>query len=151
MELRETVDAPPERVFPALLDPDLVTRWMSGVVRFERLSEGPVVKGSRFRQVRKMFGREAAEVFEVTHLDPPRSFELFVDGRLGSSRKGEFRFRYELKPRGGSTEVVLRGEIGGMGRIAEFFGRLMMGWFRRSVAKDLAAMKAFVEGGPKTA
>jgi len=148
MELRETVAAPPEKVFPALSDPEQVSRWMPGLVRFERLTEGPIRTGSRFREVRKMFGREAAEVFEVTMHDPPRALELFVDGRLGSSRKGEFRFRYALVPRGGSTEVVLTGEIGGMGRIAEFFGRMFAGMMKKAIAKDLARMKAFVEGAP---
>lgn len=149
MELRETIAAPPERVFAALTDVDSLPHWMSGLVRIERLTDGPFGKGTRFREVRKMFGREAAEVFDVVEFDPPRSFALFVDGRNGSSGKGEFRFRHTLAPKGGGTELVLSGEIGGMSRIAEFFGRLMCGFMKKAIARDLAALKAFVEDGPK--
>jgi uncharacterized protein YndB with AHSA1/START domain len=147
LQCREVVDAPPERVFPALADPEMVARWMPGFVRFERLTEGPVGAGSRFREVRRMFGREAAEVFEVREFDPPRTLGLFVDGRNGSSKKGEFHFVYRLEGRGGRTEVVLDGEVAGMGRFLEFLGRLLAGTMRKSCDRDLAAMKAFVEKG----
>ena len=136
MDCRVTVDAPPERVFPFLTEPERVMKWMSGVVKFERLTEGPLRVGSQLRQTRRMMGHDAAEVFEVREWDPPRSFALFVDGRKGSSRKGEFLFRYRLVPRGGGTEVLLEGEFGGMGKIAEFFGRLFSGMMRRMIASE---------------
>ena len=149
MEFRETVAAPPERVFAALSDPAQVEKWMTGLVRFERLTDGPLGKGTKLRQVRKMFGREAAEVFEVTEYDPPRAFGLFCDGRLGSSKKGEYRFRYVLEPRAGGTEVLFTGDIGGIGRFMEFIGRLFMGFMCKALSKDMREMKAYVEGGGK--
>lgn len=152
LECRVTVAAPPERVFAALTDPDRIARWMPGFVRFDRLTEGPVRVGTRLREVRRMFGREAAEVFEFTELDPPRAFSLYVDGKLGSSKKGEYRLRYTLRPQnlepgGGGTEVLFAGEVSGMGKVAEFFGRLLQGFVKKAFTKDLVAMKAFVEKG----
>lgn len=147
LEIRETIAAPPDRVFAALSDPDSLGKWMKGLVRVEHLDGPPSGKGKRFRQVRRMFGREAAEVFEITGFDPPRSFDLFVDGRQGSSKKGEFRFHYELLPKGGGTEVVMTGEISGMGRFWEFLGKMLGGMMRKALAKELAAFKAFVEKG----
>jgi carbon monoxide dehydrogenase subunit G len=152
LELRETIAAPPEKVFAVLADPDSLGKWMSGVVRIERLGGPAAGKGAKFRQVRKMFGREAGEVFEITSYDPPRSFDLFVDGRLGASGKGEYRFRYDLLPKAGGTEVVMKGEISGMGRFWEFLGKilgkLLCGMMKKAVSKDLASLKAYCEKAP---
>jgi uncharacterized protein YndB with AHSA1/START domain len=146
MEVRASIDAPPERVFAAVSDPDALGKWMSGLVRIERLGGPATGKGARFREVRRMMGHEAGEVFEITAYDPPRSFELFCDGRQGSSKRGEFRFRYELEPRGGGTDLRVTGTVGGLGRFWEFLGRMFSGMLRRAVAKDLASLKAHVEG-----
>ena len=94
-----------------------------------------------------MFGREASEVFEVTEWDPPRALGLYCDGRLGSSKKGEFRFRYRLEPRGSGTEVILSGRVEGMGAFVSFLAGLFKGWMCKAFEKDLKRMKQWVETG----
>jgi carbon monoxide dehydrogenase subunit G len=147
IEVEETIAAPPERVWAAVADPDSLGKWMSGLVRIERLGGPPFGKGTRFREVRKMFGKEAAEVFEVVSVDPPRSFELHVDGKQGSSGCGEYRFRHELVPVAGGTRLRMTGEIGGGGWFQRLVGALFKGFFRKAIAKDLRSLKAYVEGG----
>ena len=136
---------PPERVFQALTDLDAMRAWMPNLVRLEQVTGSVVGRGAEFRETRKMFGKEATEHFEVTGYDSPKRLELFVDGSKGASRRGKYRFTYELRPAGGGTHLDLRCEIGGMGRLMEVLGKLFMGPFRKAIAKDLQAMKAYLD------
>ncbi|HEX5724755.1 MAG TPA: SRPBCC family protein [Longimicrobiaceae bacterium] len=149
-ELSHFVGAPPERVFRALTDLDAASVWMPNLVGIEKLFEGEVKVGSEWRETRKMFGKEATEQFEVTELEPPRRVGLRVDGTKGSSRKGEYLFRYDLHPRDGGTDVRLHTEIRGQGRVGMLIGKLLKGAFKSAVAKDLHAMGAHLERAPLT-
>lgn len=145
-EMQREAEAPPARVWEALTDIDSWHEWMPNLVRIEKLTEGPLREGSRWREVRKMFGREAAEVFEVRELEPGRRMELYVDGSLGSSKRGEYRFVHTVEARGGvASTVKLAGSIGGMGKIMETVGRLFAGSMKKMIAKDLEAMVAWAE------
>lgn len=145
MSFDETIAAPPERVFRALTDLEAAKAWMPNLVSIEWVSGQQNGVGAQFRETRKMFGREATEHFEVTAYEPNRAVELFVDGSKGASRKGYYRFRYHLEPADGGTRLRLDGEIGGMGRIGEFLGKLFMGTFKKAMAGDLQAMKRYLE------
>ena len=140
-------DLPPARVFAPLADLDSMAKWMPGFVRVERLTEGPLRVGSQYRETRKTMGHQATEHFEVTALDPPRRLALRVDGTKGSSRRGEYLFEYALAPSGGGTDLILTGEIRGLGRFAEFLGRIFAGPMKKVIAKDLDSLKAHLESG----
>jgi uncharacterized protein YndB with AHSA1/START domain len=84
----EDFNAPPERVFAAITDIETWQKWMQNLVRVEKLTPGPFAMGSQWREVRKIMGKEGAEVFEVVAIDPPRGMELYVDGAKGSTKKG---------------------------------------------------------------
>ena len=114
MHWREEIAAPPERVFAAMADLESFGTWMPGFVRIERLTPPPTGVGTRFRETRKMMGHEATEEFEVTAFEPPLVFGLFCDGKKGSSKSGEFRFRYTLAPGGPGTILTVDGEVGGL-------------------------------------
>ena len=144
-ETEVTIAAPPERVFAALIDVDRMGEWMKGFVRVERLAEGPLAKGSQFRQTRKMFGREGGEVFEVFEFDPPRVLGLYVDGKKGSSGCGWYRFRHTLTPVGSGTRLVLSGEFGGQSGCMALLGKIMLGTMKKAFRKELLAFGAWVE------
>lgn len=150
MEFTDVIDldAPPERVRAAALDLEAFGRWMPGLVRIERLDgegPGPLRIGSRWRETRKMYGREASEVFEVRALADDH-WALSVDGRQGTTGKGEFHFEYRLAPEGHGTRLTLHARIDmGSGLFVRLMLKLMGGTFRKAVAKDHACLKAFVE------
>lgn len=147
LTLTDSIAAPPDRVFAVMTDMDSVSKWMPNLVKIETVTSGPYGPGTRWRETRKMFGKEATWEFEVKRAEPGRLLELYVDGKKGSSKRGEYRFTYYLEPSGPGTSVRMEGEIGGMGWLAELFGKMFLGHFKKACAKDLTAMKAFIEAG----
>lgn len=143
--------APPEAFFDAFRDRSDWAGWMAGFVDVERLTAGEFGVGTRWRETRRILGREAREVFEVTAWHPPRAVSLYVDGRQGTTGRGEFRFHYELTPRATGTHVRLRGEIAMPGRLSQLLARLFLGTFRKSCARDLRALARHLEQAAATA
>ena len=142
------IAAPPERVYECLTDPEGYAAWMSGLVHIERLSGGRFAAGTRWREVRRVKSREGREVFEVTAADPPRDLTLYVDGTQGSSRKGAYWFHYRLREGAGgraTTCLELEVEIDLPGIVAKLMGRMALGSLKQAIAKDTAAMKAYLE------
>ena len=142
------IAASPEQVYACMTDLEGYGRWMNGLVRIERLSEGPFAVGTSWREVRRIMGREGGEVFEVTEADPPRGLALFVDGTKGASRKGAYRFHYRLTEGAGgpgTTRLEMDAEIDIPGLMAKLMGKAMLGSFKKAIAKDTASMKTYLE------
>ena len=141
--------ASPSEVFHALSSPDEAADWMPGLVRLERLgSHGPVTVGSRWRETRRMLGKEASEEFEVTEFAPPTRIAFRVDGTRGSSGAGEYRYTYSLAPTVIGTLVTLDAEIHGLTGVMGAMGRVFSGVFKRACTKDLDALGSFLRGRP---
>lgn len=71
LTIERTVAADPEAVWAVLSDIEHASDTLSGVTRIEMLSEGPYGVGTRWRETRKMFGKEATEELYVTEADAP--------------------------------------------------------------------------------
>ncbi|MCY9139295.1 SRPBCC family protein [Peribacillus frigoritolerans] len=143
-ETKETFNVPREKVYEGLLDLDSAKHWMQGLVRIERLDEGPIKVGSVWKETRKMMGIEGAEVLKITGLEPNK-IQLYVDGSKGTSGKGEHFYTYSIKELGNATEVTLHGEIKGMTGIAKLVSKLMTGTYRKICANDLDGLKNYLE------
>ena len=143
--VEETIHAAPHAVFSVLTDIDNAKRWTPNCVGVERLTPGRFAVGTRWRETRKMYGGEATEEFEVTRCDPPRRIELFVDGRKGSSKRGEYRFVYKLAPVEEGTRVTLRGSVSTPGWLWKLVGKMFVGSFKKACVKDLQTMRAYIE------
>jgi carbon monoxide dehydrogenase subunit G len=139
------INVPKQQVYTGLLDLDAAKSWMQGFVRLERLDNGPMQVGSQWLETRKMYGKEATEHFEVVELNPSEKIVLRVDGTKGTSGKVVFVFTYVLAPAADGTEITLNGEINGLTGISKLFGKLMVGTFSKACAKDLDALKTFLE------
>lgn len=133
---------PPERLYAAMTDVEGYAAWMPNLVRVEKLTDGPVGEGARWREVRRMFGREAGEVFEVREAVPGERLRLYVDGSQGSSRQGEYHFDHTLtETPGGSrlrtdARIVMPANL-----LTRLVGRMMLGTFRGAIDKDMAALR----------
>jgi uncharacterized protein YndB with AHSA1/START domain len=138
------VAAPPERVFAAFTDYAHIAEHVSAIQRVELLTEGPVGVGTRFRETRTMFGREATETMEVTAFDPPRSFTLEANS-CGAHWSMVHRFQPE---RGGThvtLEMTLR-PVSFLAKVMSPLSRLMAGSMLKCIQQDFDDMKCAIEG-----
>lgn len=139
------VDAPPEAVFRVASDFAKAPERIRGIVKVEMLTNGPVGKGTRFRETRKMFGREATETMEVTEFEPPRRYVL------GAESHG-CRYRAELafEPQGGGTRMRMIFGAEPLTFFAKVMSVLMRPMMKKMVAecgRDLDDIKQSVESG----
>ena len=64
--IQRTIDAPVERVFEVISDISNFSKAVPAIVRAEILSEVKSGKGTRFREFRRMGGKEVSAELEVT-------------------------------------------------------------------------------------
>lgn len=146
--ISEWIDAPPAEVFAVASDLEGAGAWMHNLVRIEMLTGGGFREGARWREVRKMYGKEAFEEFEVRSLDAPGAFTIHVDGSKGTTGRGEYLFEHRLVADNGGTRFEMEGIVTGMGIMGTLLGPIMKGAFRKAMLKDIRAMKAHIESAP---
>ena len=138
------IEAPQAAVFQLFTDMDRAADHLSGVVRLERLTEGPVGKGTRFRETRRIFKKEATEELEITDFDPPRSYTVGCES-CGCSYTTTMHF----VPNGNVTDVEVEMEtrpITFMAKLMSPFTKLMMSKFmQKCFDKDLEDLKQAAE------
>jgi len=147
--LSEHVAAPPAATFTAFADFPNAAGRVPDVLKVEMLTPGGVKRGTRFKETRKMFGKQATETMEVTAYEPYRRYELSATSG-GAAFTSEFKFTPE--PGGTRVEVTLTTKP------QTFFAKLMfpLGWLMKGamvkcLKRDVAAVKAYVESQPATA
>ncbi|NIK13001.1 SRPBCC family protein [Alkalibacillus almallahensis] len=144
-DVERTFNVSQQTAYNSLIDLDAAHHWMHGLVRMDRLDDGPIKVGSEWKETRKMFGKEASEHFEVMELQEPEKIVLRCDGSKGSTGKGEYIFTYTVDSAGDQSQVTLHGEIKGLTGLSKLFGKLMAGSFKKACAKDLDALKQYLE------
>lgn len=102
VEITRRVEAPAERVWDLATDLERAPTTLSGVTRVEVLTGGPFAVGTRWRETRTMFGREASEVLEVTAVEPHRSYT--VEAASGGAR---YVSTFTFAPSGTATDVTV--------------------------------------------
>lgn len=143
IEVAETISASPEAVFAALAN---VERWpslMPDILQVELLTEGPVGVGTRFREVRRMYGREAAEEMTVAELDPPRLFVLTAE-----SHGARYRAEHRIVPSASGCILSLGFEgvpVSALARLMSPLLGFLAGSLERKLRADLTALKTAVE------
>lgn len=138
IRMERSVAAPSERVWSVLTDLDRSPEVLSGVDEIERLDGGGRFGvGTRWRETRTIFGKEATEEMWVTAMDPGRSYVVEAESRgvhyrseLGVTAEGDDASRlwmtFDAEPQS------LGGRIMGA-----TIGLLFRGSTRKMLAKDL--------------
>ena len=137
--LSKVIAAPVPETFAASTDVEKMPGRIKGVIRVEKLTPGPVGLGTRFKETRIVFKREATETFEVTAFEPDRRCELTVHS-CGAEYRTDFRFT----PEGAGTRVDVTFEARAVSFFAKLFSplaRLMMGTMRKCVEDDLSDLE----------
>src|SRR5947209_2260758 len=74
--LSTRIAAPVDRVFVLSTDLEGWPGHIKGIKKIEKLTPGPVGVGTRFRETRIMFGKEATEEMEFTRFEPNSAYAI---------------------------------------------------------------------------
>ena len=105
---------------------------------------GPVGMGTRFRETRIMFGREAQEEMEITAFDPPRSYEVGAE-----SHGCRYHTVFTFSPVDSGTEIEMRFQATPLTMTAKMMAaafKPMMNSIVKVIDADLEDLKAAAEG-----
>jgi carbon monoxide dehydrogenase subunit G len=136
-ETSKSVDIakPPDEVFPYLFEPELVSQWTTGLDGYERLDDGALGRGSRFRQRLEVSGQRIDAEVELTGYDPPRGAESRTE-----IRGIDVISRYSLAPAGGGTRLTQTVEAKGGGLKGRVLIPVIQPHLERKLEADLAAL-----------
>ena len=145
LTLNRHISAPPERVFTLTTDVEAFPKVVPGIKKTELLTPGPVGRGTRFRETREMFGKEATETMEFVEFSPPTGYTI------GCTSCGvEYRTSFDLRaaPAGG-TDLVMTMDCRPVTLFAKVvspvMGLMMKGTMRKLLEADLDAVKRAAE------
>ncbi|WP_329019960.1 SRPBCC family protein [Streptomyces sp. NBC_00690] len=141
------IAAPAERVWRALTDLERAPAVLSGVDAVEVLSPGPFGVGTRWRETRRMMGKQATEEMYVTSSEPPLRYVVEADSQ-GAHYTSEFVLR-EVGPEETQVRMVFTAvpPSGISGLLARVFGAIGARAVAKTIGRDLADVAAAVEQG----
>ncbi|MGD7044601.1 SRPBCC family protein [Jeotgalibacillus proteolyticus] len=134
------IDRPIEEVFAITTTMEQSPQIMDQVEEVNKLTEGPIAKGTKYNEVRNLGGRRVQSVLEVIEYEPHASYAV------ASSQNGvEIEFRYTFEQQGEGTFVTFDGKV----KTSGFARSLFRGMIVRMIAKEelfhLQKLKTFIE------
>lgn len=142
--ISRTIQASAEDVFDASTNVHIWADVVPAIDSVEVLTDGPVGVGTRFRETRTMFGREATEEMEFLEFERPNRYVLGAE-----SHGCRYRTTFTLSPDQGGTKLEMHfaGEPQTfMAKVMTVLMKPMMKKIADMCGKDLDAIKAHVEG-----
>ena len=145
MDIRvsKSINAPLERVFEVFADISKAQDRIDGITKIEMLSDITHGLGTRWRETRVMFGREATEEMEISVFQPNQSYEV-----VAASRGVEYHSIYTFTEHDGGTlvEMVFSGKpISFVAKLMTPLGYLFKGATQKALEDDMDALKAVCE------
>ncbi len=143
--MSERVEAPVDRVFNVFSDIPRAQEMVDQIVRIEMLTDGPVGVGTRWRETRMMFKREATEEMEVTAFEAGRSYTVGCES-CGCAYESIWRFVSDGDATFVEFEMSYR-PLTVFARVMSPLGRVMLPMMKKCLAKDFQALKTVAEAG----
>lgn len=139
------IAAPADIVWALMTDLESFPDTVGGIESVERLDDGSGFEvGTKWREIRTLFGRTATEDMWVTDVEPGRSY--VVEAR---SHGAVYRTSQRIEPVGNASLLTMTFSgmpTGGFSRImAATVGRLFVGATKKAFARDLADIAAAAE------
>jgi carbon monoxide dehydrogenase subunit G len=146
LEHERLVRAPADRVWAVLTDVAHADQTLSGVTKVEPLTEGPYGVGTKWRETRRMFGREDTQQLQVTLAEEPVRTVVEAD-----SSGVHYVTELTLTPAGDATRLAM-GFTAVQARTTPvqktlwaLFGRLGAKATEKAMAEDLRHLAARAE------
>ncbi len=142
--MEKTVHAPVEKVFSTFTNFREAENHVSGIAKLEVLTDGPIGVGTKFRETRIMFKKEAVEEMEIRSFEPNKSYSVGCH-----SCGADFHTTFHFVPRGEATEVKMDMNCKPVSLFAKIMSpltSLMMGpTMKKCIQSDLNDLAAVAE------
>ncbi|NDJ78427.1 MAG: SRPBCC family protein [Chloroflexi bacterium] len=143
VRLAKDIAAPANITFDVFTDLNKAQDRIDGITRLEILSEQSHGVGTRWRETRLMFGREATEEMEISAFEPNHSYEV-----VASSHGANYHTIYTFTEVDGGTrvEMVFTGTpVSLVAKLMAPLGFLFQGSTRTALDADMDNLKAVCE------
>jgi carbon monoxide dehydrogenase subunit G len=138
-ELSERIDRSPGEVWGFFIDQGNLKRWMPDIVRLEKVTDGPVRLGTRYRETRRMGGKEHTVTLEITAFDEGRRYAGTVDEK---GVRGTYTYTFE--PDGDATRVRMVADVKGRG-LMKLMVPMFVGMMKKQDGGQLERLKRALE------
>ena len=102
VETSVTIRAPIEKIFDTIVDPELTTRWSSGVNEVTNINGNPWEKGSSIDMSYHVLGMKFTQHMVTSEIEKPRKVIYLMEGGFPGT------FEFALDPQGQVTKVDIR-------------------------------------------
>lgn len=138
------IAAPIDQVWETLTDLESAPRVLKGVERVEVLTPGPFRRGTRWRETRRMLGRDSTEEMYVAESDAPHRCVVESEAK-GARYVSEFALTPDEK--GTTVRMTFKATPpdGFAGMLMKLFGGIDAKTVTESIERDLADIAATVE------
>lgn len=144
LETSIEISADRTSVFEAFTELSAYTDRIDAITKIEILAGDKAALGTRFKETRIMFGKEASEIMEFTAFETPSRFVL--DAR---SHGSHYETSHSFEEKGGATKVKIFFKATAETFTAKILSALfffMKGSMIKAFQSDLKNMKDFLEG-----
>jgi hypothetical protein len=147
MHVSKVINAPVEQVFDVFSDIEQIEHRVPGIIKSEILSEVTSGIGTRWRETREMFGREAVEEMEISAFAPNQSYEVIAE-----SGGAAYHTIYTFTSEGDGTNVALVFSATPKNLFSKLMsplGYLFKGVVRKAFEADMESLKKVCETQPE--
>ena len=137
----EWIDRPPEAVWSSFVDTANATAWMPDIVTLEKVTEGPVGLGTKYRETRRIGRKTPTTTLEVTAFEEGRRYAGTVD-EMGV--RGTYTYTFHRE--GDGTRVDLKAEVTS-GALMKLMLPIIVGTMKKQDGEQLARLKRAIESG----
>lgn len=137
----ELIAAAPDDVYRVLTDVERGPEVLPGVSRVEVLSQERSGVGLKWRETRRMMGREASVELEIVDATPPH--RLKIESRVMNT---SYESIFTITAASGGTHLAHDFKSVGGGFLAGILEKMAAGTMKTSMQADLAAIKSYCEG-----
>ncbi|TMW73312.1 SRPBCC family protein [Alteribacter natronophilus] len=135
-----TVNEKREKVFAFASDLQNSPEVLANVVEVNKLTDGPVEKGTEFEEVRQFRNRRVGSIIKVKSYDPPSGYAV------ESENRGLLvTYTYTFAEKDGQTKIIFEGNVTTRGFVMKMMRPLMVRMLKKEDGEHLVSLKNAIE------
>ncbi len=137
------IAAEPEAVFDVFTRLREAPEHIRDITNLDVLTDGPIGAGTRFRETRVIFGREATEEMEITGFEPPQSYTVEC-----TNHGAHYQTQYHFEPTQGGCAVTCIFTVTPLTFLAKLFSplsSLMSRSLKECLSRDIEDLQRVLE------